>query len=158
MAKSMQKSDAIVHQPGLAQVVNENVTAQTYRPGSEIGQKVVNRPAVYIGKPLNKTAVNKDSIEAITYETDRMVTGIFKNLESPGQAARIICRLYKHQQPFSQSFDDGERYTIPYSVARHINENCCYPIHSYLLDDKGQHVKGSGRMVNRYQFTPTEFS
>ena len=159
MVKSVSKADvAVVHQPGLAQVVNENATSKSFMPGSEMSQTFTQKPMVYLGKPINKTAINKDAIEAMTPETDRMVTGVFKNLECQGQPARIICRLYKYQQPFNQVLNDGERYTIPYSVARHINENCAYPIHGFLLDDKGNHVKGTGRTVNRYQFTPSEFA
>ena len=113
--------------------------------------------APYVGKRSSKI-VNKNSIEAMKKEDDKMVTGIFKNLENPGQDAYIGCRLYKGQSLFSKWFQDGEEATIPLSVARHINQNTQYPIHAYLLDENGNHVKGTGRMVQRYQFTSRDFT
>jgi hypothetical protein len=107
-------------------------------------------------RAINKTAVNKDSIEAITPETDRMVAGIFRNIENPGHPARICMRLYKHQQPFDQVMEDGLLYTIPFSVARAIREYCQHEKHEHLLDDRGQSVKGK-KMFQRYDFISTDF-
>lgn len=112
--------------------------------------------ALYIGKRSTKP-VNKDSIEAMKGEEDKMVSGVFKNLENPGQDAYIACRLYKGQPLFSKWFQDGEEALIPLSVARHINQNTQYPVHSYLLDEKGNHIKGTGKMVQRYQFSSKDF-
>jgi len=114
------------------------------------------RAALYIGN-FSKKPVNKESIEAMKKEDDRMVKGVFKNLENPGQDAYIACKLYKGQPLFSKWFMDGEEAEIPLSVARHINQNTQYPVHGYLLDEKGNHVKGTGRMVQRYQFISREF-
>jgi len=100
----------------------------------------------------NKTAINKDSIEALTPETDKQVTGTFVNVECPGQPAKICGKYYKGMQYFSKTFEDGERATIPLSVARFINERCVYDQHSYILDDRGNPVKGE-KKVPRYKFT-----
>lgn len=119
----------------------------------------VSQPKAHIiGSLINKTPVNTEAIEAMTPETDRMVSGVFRNVETPGQPAKICCRLYKGMRPFNQVLEDGQNYTIPLSVARHINSNCCYPIHGYLLDDKGNQVKGIGRYVHRYQFVSQDFN
>lgn len=103
--------------------------------------------------PINKSkvAINKNSIEGMTAETDKKVTGQFINIECPGQDAAISCRYYKGQQLFTQAMKDGENYTIPLSVARHINERCHYEPHHYLMDEKGQQVK-SPKRTPRYKF------
>lgn len=116
----------------------------------------LNQQHIWYGN-TSKVPVNTDSIEAMTAETDHPVKGIFKNLECPGQPAYVCCRIYKGQPVFQKWFDDGEEAVIPLSVARHINQNTQYPIHAYLLDDKGNYVKGTGVMRQRYQFTSRDY-
>lgn len=112
--------------------------------------------AAYIGN-TSKAPVNQDSLEAMKPEDDKMVSGVFKNLECPGQPGYVACRLYKGQPIFSKTFFDGEIATIPLSVAKYINQRTSWPRHSYELDDKGSHTKRVGQMVQRYQFVSREF-
>ena len=99
----------------------------------------------------NKTPVNKDSIEAMTPETDKMVTGTFVNIECPGQTAKVCGKFYKGQQYFTRVFHDGEKASIPLSIARFINERICYDQASYILDESGNPIK-SGKGIPRYKF------
>jgi len=100
-----------------------------------------------IHKRINKKAVNVDSIEAMTKETDKMVTGEFLHVEYPGQSKRIACRYYKGQEYFNKEMMDGETYTIPLSVARHINERCFREVHGSLLDQNGMPTKSAKRTM-----------
>lgn len=100
---------------------------------------------------INKTPVNKDSIEALTKETDKPVVGTFVNIECPGQPAKVCGKFYKGQEYFSKVFEDGERATIPLSIARFINERINYEPHSYIQDEKGNPIKSSKTMP-RYKF------
>jgi hypothetical protein len=111
----------------------------------------------YAGKPCNKTAVNKDSPYAITHETDRMVTGMFKNVECPGQPGTVTMRLYKGMQPFHKTMLDGETYTIPLSVAMEINKSCKYPRDKHMLDEQGNNVKGPGIPIDKFMFVTMDF-
>lgn len=106
--------------------------------------------------PKQRPVVNHDSLEAMTAESDRTVSGVFKNLESPGQPGYVACRLYKGQL-FSKNFFDGEIASIPLSVARYINQRISWPRHSHELDEKGKSSKRIGQMVQRYQFVSREF-
>lgn len=105
----------------------------------------------------SKKVQNPDSIEAMTPEKDKMVSGVFKNLECPGQPGFVGCRLYRGQNYWQKWFHDGEEATIPLSIARHINTNTKYPIHSFILDEKGNYIKGTGQMRQRYEFVSKEF-
>jgi len=108
--------------------------------------------APIVKKPQSKVAVNKDSIFAMTPESDKKVYGTFINIECPGQTGYVCVKgAYKGAQDFSQVFNDGEHYTIPLSVARHINENIYYEPHSYITDEKGQPLKTS-KKIFRYKF------
>jgi len=115
--------------------------------------QVLVAPKLTLHKKINKTPVNLDSIEALTPETDRKITGTFINVECPGQPAKISCRYHRWQEYFSQVFEDGQRYTIPLSVAKHINERCQKEEHTNLTDEKGQPLKGN-KFTSRYRFTP----
>jgi hypothetical protein len=104
-----------------------------------------------IHKRINKSAVNTDSIEAMTRDTDKMVFGTFINIECPGQPAKICCRYYKGQEYFTQTLEDNLSYKIPLSVARHINERCFHQPHTYIVDEKGQPLKTPKKQF-RYKF------
>ncbi len=110
-----------------------------------------------IHKKVNRTPVNKDSIEAMTRETDTPVTGTFVNIECPGQPGKVCGLYYKGMQYFSKVFEDQERCTIPYSVARWINERSGYDQHSYLQDERGNPIK-TGKQQPRYKFMIERFS
>ena len=109
-----------------------------------------------IHKVQGKTPVNNDSIEAMTPETDRMVTGTFVNIECPGQPAKVCGKYYRGMQYFSKTFTDGERATIPLSVARWINERIYYEQHSHILDEAGNHIKNP-QPKYRYKFNSETF-
>lgn len=111
----------------------------------------------YAHQAINKNPVNKTSIEAMTPETDRMVTGIFKNIECPGQPGFVCMRLYKGMQVFSKTMIDGQTYTIPLSVARQINQSVKYKKDKYLLDEQGNSVKGDDVPLDRFAFVSMEF-
>lgn len=110
------------------------------------------RTSAHIHGAINHTVVNKDSIEALTRETDKKVTGTFINVETPGQPAKVCGRFYKGMEYFQRVFLDGEKCTIPLSIARFINERCTFEKHSYLVDEKGNPLKVHGYFP-RYKFT-----
>ena len=104
-----------------------------------------------ISAPISKTPVNVDSIEAMTPETDKRVHGEFVNIEAPGQPAKVCGKYYKKMNYFEKVFRDGEKCTIPLSVARWINERCYYNKHTYLMDAEGNPLK-EDRATPRYKF------
>lgn len=80
-------------------------------------------------------------------EECKMVKGRFKAYETPGGNLPFTSGKYPGQPIFSQFFQDGEEYTIPLWVARHLNGidvtakaidgkigSCSYPIHGFKWD------------------------
>jgi hypothetical protein len=112
---------------------------------------------VQIHKPIHRDPVNKDSIEAMTRETDKKVTGTFINIECPGQPAKVSGKYYRDMDYFVRTFKDNEKCTIPLSVARFINERCYYDRHSHLLDGEGNPIK-SGSPQFRYKFNIEQYA
>jgi hypothetical protein len=114
-----------------------------------VPQEVRKDPLIH--KKSNKTPVNTDSIEAMTPETDKKVTGTFINVECPGQPAKVSGKFYKNMEYFSEVFLDGSRYTVPWSIARFINERCQHSKHDYITDQNGNPIKGN-KFFPRYKF------
>ena len=99
-----------------------------------------------------------ESIYGFTKETDRMVSGVFRNIQHPGQHLRFSVRLYKGQPLKTYHMEDGMMYTIPLSVAKHLNRNCFYPIYDsqIITDVHGRAMPKVKQMVQRFQFVSSE--
>lgn len=98
----------------------------------EFKRKVLTR------KPLS---TKEELIRALPYEKARdreMVTGTFHNLESRGTPAEFNLHLYDDDGFEHWSFADGEKATIPYGVAWHINNNCHTLEYIELKDEFGR--------------------
>ena len=87
----------------------------------------------------------------------KLVTGVFKNLEVAGGDLTFTLRLYKEDSYKTYTFLDGEKYTVPIGVAKHINNMTKQKQHAYLVDQNGQKMQGIGSFRQRYQFLSTEF-
>lgn len=86
-----------------------------------------------------------------------MVKGIFRFHEVPGGSMSFIYAAYKGDQPERYDLFDGEQYTIPLGVARHLNKNCWYPVHTFAQDEGGRHGYKVGQKIRRCSFQSLEF-
>ena len=106
-----------------------------------------------------------------------LVTGIFKNLENPatngGRGSVVFSfKFYRGQENEVYELWDGERYTLPRGVARHLNNNCYYKEYQHLPGEFGQQgtrqaTNTDGRLqttsfqaakkVHRYAFHSLEY-
>ncbi len=92
----------------------------------------------------------------------KMVTGVFRDLEvGPGGNLRFSARKYPWDQVESYNFVDGQSYTVPLWVARHLNENCKWPAYRHNVDPnakEGEKVKQIvGQWNHRFAFVSTDF-
>lgn len=85
------------------------------------------------------------------------VKGIFRFHEVPGGTMSFTYREFKEDQPENFTMVDGEIYTVPYGVARHLNKNCWYPVHSFSTDKDGKPLQKIGQRVRRCSFQSLEF-
>lgn len=100
-----------------------------------------------------------------------LVSGVFKNLEAPGQSTCFNYKAYPGDDFQEWFFEDGEKYRIPRGVARHLNNNCYYKEYKHLPNESGQfgvREAANGKRpesatmmamkkVNRYAFHSLEF-
>jgi len=113
---------------------------------------------IEIKEEKNKKHMRKKSSYESSLEKDaRIVKGMFKCNEQQGGMLTFHFRKYKEIPIKTYTFFDGQIYEIPYMVAKHINNNCWYPIHKYLKDETGSVHSRIGEKIKRYSFIPLDF-
>ncbi len=110
--------------------------------------------------PSGATTSPKEKLRRLIEEETKMVKGRFRFHECPGAMQKIQCQKYPGVPMFSMDMVDGEIYTIPLWVARHLNgvdvsagacsdspnpkiNSCSVPQHDYLWAD-GSDLPNSG--------------
>ena len=85
------------------------------------------------------------------------VKGIFRFYEVPGGSMEFVYKAWKEDPVEKFSLVDGQIYTIPLGVAKHLNKNGKYPVHSYMTDEHGKPSMKVGQWVRRFGFQSLEF-
>ena len=109
-----------------------------------IAKSVTPTNAKCLGSP--KGAISPE-LKKFMDEESKMVTGRFKNYETPGGNLPFTGGKYPGQPIFSKEFLDGETYKVPLWVARWLNGkdvtakaingqigSCSYAIHGFKWD------------------------
>ena len=76
----------------------------------------------------------------LKYQRDKdrePVKGIFRFYEVAGGVLSFVFKAYKEDPVESFTLHDGQVYTLPLGVAKHLNKNCWYPIHAHSKDESG---------------------
>jgi hypothetical protein len=106
--------------------------------------------------PVTRDEVIKDL--KIQRDKDRqMVKGVFKYYEVPGGIVEFSFKKYKEDPIERFSMIDGQVYTIPLGVAKHLNNNTWYPVHTYTKDEAGNPAQAIGQKIRRMAFQSLEF-
>lgn len=90
-------------------------------------------------------------------EESRLVKGVFKNLECPGGTEEFQYRKFPQDPIRKYKLQDGETYTIPLYLAKHINVTCNEKQHQWVVDVNGNKTIDVTRGRQRFQFLSTEF-
>lgn len=104
-----------------------------------------------------KGATSKESVSYQQQKDREKVKGQFQYYETPGGVLGFNFRKYKEDPIEKYLLVDGEIYSLPLGVARHLNTSGKYPVHKYITDEKGVPKQKVGRMVSRYGFNSLEF-
>lgn len=87
----------------------------------------------------------------------KKVRGKFIFHEVPGGQMEFVFKKYKEDPLEKFSLVDGQVYTIPLGVARHLNTNCSYPTYKFISNEQGLPQMGIGEKVRRCSFQSLEF-
>ena len=115
-----------------------------------------------------KKESNEKMAQNIKYQHDKdrePVKGIFKYYEVPGGCLEFNYRAYKEDPIEFFSLIDGQVYTLPLGIAKHLNKSGWYPEYEYFQSDKTTarafspegHVMRVAKKVRRYGFQSLEF-
>jgi len=127
---------------------------------SETNAHVKTVPTPDLSKPKIKAAPAKDGKSKIEYLRDQhrqKVKGMFKFYEVPGGELSFVFLEFKGDPVQHYTLKDGEIYEIPLGVARHLNKNGWYPVHSHEMDSIGKTSVRIGQKVRRFGFQSLEF-
>lgn len=103
-------------------------------------------------------ALGDNKLYEMWKEESKMVTGVFRCLEPRGGSVKFAFRKYKQDPTRWYTMQDGQEYTVPLAVARHLNSNCNYPVHSHILDSDGKTtIDTTGKKESRMNFESTQF-
>lgn len=86
-----------------------------------------------------------------------LVRGKFIFHEVPGGLMSFVFKAYREDPVERFDLVDGEIYTIPLGVAKHLNKNCWYPVHAFASDENGKPAMKIGTKVRRCSFQSLEF-
>ncbi len=101
-----------------------------------------------------------DMAKKLKIERDKdreMVKGVFKYYEVPGGMVGFCFKKYEEDPLEKYELYDGQVYTIPLGVAKHLNNNTWYPVHEYGRNEDGSSLQKIGQKIRRMAFQSLEF-
>ena len=84
-----------------------------------------------------------------------LLHGTFRFMEVPGGELAFTYGKYEKKTK-TYKLKDGEVYSLPRCVAKHLYDSGRYPVHEYQTDINGVPVIRIGRMKTRYTFDSSE--
>ena len=99
----------------------------------------------------------KKNLEFMRKKDREPVRGIFRYFEVPGGRMKFPYKKYEGDKVERLDLVDGETYTIPLGVAKHLNSSGGYPIHAHAMDGAGKNIYKVGQIKRRYGFQSLEF-
>ena len=107
-----------------------------------------------------EAAARKEKKVNLKYQHDKdrePVRGIFRFYECPGAMLSFVFSAYKEDEVERFDLMDGQVYSVPLGVARHLNKSGRYPIHAFKVNEDGTTSQHVGKKVDRYGFQSLEF-
>ena len=101
------------------------------------------------------TESKKDKKLNLRYLRDKdreMVKGIFRYHECPGGILGFVFKAYEGDEVERYDLIDGQVYTVPLGVARHLNKNLWYPVYEYNQSDGTQSAAHVGAVARGGHF------
>ena len=133
------------------------LTQQKVMPKAE--QKEMLKAEQKIPPVIPKEEIKPDP-KNLCYQRDRdreKVKGIFRFYEVPGGCMSFVFKQYLEDPVEKYELVDGQIYTLPLGVAKHLNKSGRYPVHAHEQDERGNVSVRVGKMVARYGFQSLEF-
>jgi hypothetical protein len=108
-------------------------------------------------KVKNTRKISSEEMKKMKERDHKVVKGIFRCYEPRGGSFTFSFKKYPGDNVLRYTMVDGETYDVPLMVAKHLNQNCWYPKHSYVLDADGKPTVDRGSKIKRCSFESLEF-
>ena len=113
-------------------------------------------------KTVTDLTVKKEASKKINHKIERdkdaeKVRGKFIFHEVAGGLMSFVFKGHKGDEVERFDLFDGEVYTIPLGVAKHLNKNLWYPQHAYTMDENNKPIMKISQKVRRCSFQSLEF-
>lgn len=99
----------------------------------------------------------KPNLKYLRDKDREMVRGKFIFHEVPGGRMSFSFKKWKEDPVERFDLDDGSIYSLPLGVAKHLNKECKYPIHGYIMDENNKPSMKVNQWVRRCSFQSLEF-
>lgn len=110
-----------------------------------------------INETIKKDTKLKSNLKFLRDKDREMVRGKFIFHEVPSGMLSFSFKKWKEDPVETFNLVDGEIYTIPLGVAKHLNKECKYPLHSYVMDEYKRPQIKVNNWVRRCSFQSLEF-
>lgn len=111
-----------------------------------------------VESPIENKKLSSADLQKMRAADRKMVKGIFRCFEPRGGSMTFSFKKYRQDPVESFTMVDGDTYTVPLMIAKHLNQNCAYPVHSHVLDANGHPTVQVGKRVKRCSFESLEFA
>jgi hypothetical protein len=108
-------------------------------------------------RTVDQKKAAREELKKQWQDDSKLVKGVFHNVEAPGGDVKFAYKEYAQDPIRVYTFKDGESYTIPLGVAKHINRQCKYKKHKHLIDKDGNQIKAWDKPTTRYQFVSDDY-
>lgn len=88
----------------------------------------------------------------------QMVKGTFYYHECPGGKLEFVFKKYEGDSIMKYELWDGQMYELPLGVAKHLNQNVNYQVHTYQLGPDGKYSSKIGKRVKRCSFQSLDYT
>lgn len=108
---------------------------------------------------------DKPNLRYLRDKSRVLVKGIFRFYEVTNGRMEFIYKEFKEDEVERYEMYDGQMYTVPLGVARHLNKNGWYPEYSFIPGEKGLmgayspdgQIMKVGKKVRRFGFQSLDF-
>lgn len=114
-----------------------------------------------VKRSKSETEVNSDvkaALEIQRLKDREIVKGIFRFHEVPNGRMEFVFKKYKKDPVEKFILNDGQVYSVPLGVAKHLNTNVSYPIYSHtIVNEQGVSELVVKERIRRCSFQGLEF-
>ncbi len=108
-------------------------------------------------KKVTPAPLTNPEFEKLREADNKPVRGKFIFHEVPGGQLAFTFKKWPGDRPKNYELVDGQIYTVPIAVAKHLNKECKYPVHAYQMDENNKPQMKVNQWVRRCSFQSLEF-